>query len=231
MTVFRLFQKSQQVNRPTKPKGKVMSRRVTIFLLACSGLMSFLMNEANAQATDSSWTAPIKIQIRSQEYPLSLGARPGAKAGFDNGVDAIAPPPPFTPYAVFAISEFPNFLKGDFRGPSGKMVWSLRILNTNGDTSRVSWNLQELPQWRTATIGNSVDMKKQNTAIFVGDQSLDIVADIASTPPPPPPKKGCCDQSAASVAGLDPSTQWKVEGAFNVAFFLLPILLLRRRKR
>jgi hypothetical protein len=108
----------------------------------------------------------------------------------------------------------------------------LRILNTNGDTSRVSWNLQELPTWRTATIGNSVDMKKQNSVIFVGDQNLEIVADIASTPPPPPPPdKGCCGQSAASVAGLDKSTRWKVEAAFNVAFFLLPILLFRRRKR
>lgn len=194
---------------------------------ALVAISSCLCKEANAQATDSSWTVPIKIQIRSQEYPLSFGVRPGAKAGFDNGVDVVAPPPPFTPYAVFAISEFPNFLEEDFRGPSGKMTWSLRILNTNGDTSRVSWNLQELPTWRTATIGNSVDMKKQNAAIYVGDQNLEIVTAAA----PPPPKKGCCGQSAASVAGLDPSARWKVEAAFNMAFFLLPILLLRRRKR
>ncbi len=208
-----------------------MYRRISIFLLLWSGSMSFLMNEATAQATDSSWIVPVKIQIRSQEYPLSFGVRLGAKTGFDNGVDVIAPPPPFTPYAVFAISEFPNFLEGDFRAPSGKVSWSLRILNTNGDTSRVSWNLQELPQWRTAIIGNSVDMKKQSSAIFAGDQNLEIVADIASTPPPPPPDKGCCGQSAASVAGLDSSTRWKVEAVFNMAFFLLPILLLRRWKR
>ncbi len=204
-----------------------MQRHTTIFLLAWLGMMDFLSNEAIAQAADSSWTVPIKIQIRSQEYPLSFGVRPGAKAGFDNGVDVVAPPPPFTPYAVFAISEFPNFLQGDFRGPSGKVAWSLRILNTNGDTSRVSWNLQELPQWRTATIGNSVDMKKQNSTTYVGDQNLEIVTDKA----PPPPKKGCCGQAAASVAGLNSSTQWKVEAVFNVTFFLLPILLLRRKKR
>jgi subtilisin family serine protease len=46
-----------------------------------------------------------------------------------------------------------------------------------------------------------------------------------------PPGEGCCGQSAMSFKGVDPSTRWAVEIPTNLAFFLLPLILLRRRKK
>jgi subtilisin family serine protease len=46
-----------------------------------------------------------------------------------------------------------------------------------------------------------------------------------------PPSEGCCGQNAMSFNGLNPSTRWAVEIPANLAFFLLPLALLRRRKK
>jgi len=46
-----------------------------------------------------------------------------------------------------------------------------------------------------------------------------------------PPAEGCCGQPAVSFEGLDSSTRWAVEVPVNMAFFLLPLMLLRRRKK
>lgn len=42
---------------------------------------------------------------------------------------------------------------------------------------------------------------------------------------------GCCGQSAMSFDGLDPSIRYAVEVPVNIAIFLIPIMLLRRRKK
>jgi subtilisin family serine protease len=42
---------------------------------------------------------------------------------------------------------------------------------------------------------------------------------------------GCCGQRAMSFDGLDEPVRWAVEIPANIAFFLIPIILLRRRKR
>jgi len=46
-----------------------------------------------------------------------------------------------------------------------------------------------------------------------------------------PPAEGCCGEPALSFDGLDPSTRWAVEVPANMAFFLLPLVLLRRRRK
>jgi subtilisin family serine protease len=46
-----------------------------------------------------------------------------------------------------------------------------------------------------------------------------------------PPSEGCCGQSAVSFEGLNPSTRWAVEIPANLVFFLLPLVLWRRRKK
>ncbi len=46
-----------------------------------------------------------------------------------------------------------------------------------------------------------------------------------------PPEEGCCGGSAVAFDGLDPSTRWALEIPANIAFFLLPLVLLRRRKK
>ncbi|MCI0690445.1 S8 family serine peptidase [candidate division KSB1 bacterium] len=52
-----------------------------------------------------------------------------------------------------------------------------------------------------------------------------------TTQPDQPGDGGCCGQSAMSFDGLDPSTRWAVEIPANIALFLIPVMLLRRRKR
>jgi subtilisin family serine protease len=42
---------------------------------------------------------------------------------------------------------------------------------------------------------------------------------------------GCCGQRAMSFDGLDESVRWAVEIPVNIAFFLIPLVLLRRRKK
>ena len=46
-----------------------------------------------------------------------------------------------------------------------------------------------------------------------------------------PPAEGCCGGAAVAFDGLDPATRWAVEVPVNMAFFLLPLVLLRRRKK
>jgi len=46
-----------------------------------------------------------------------------------------------------------------------------------------------------------------------------------------PPEEGCCGGNAVSFDGLNSSTRWALEIPANVAFFLLPLVLLRRRKK
>jgi hypothetical protein len=46
----------------------------------------------------------------------------------------------------------------------------------------------------------------------------------------PRDKTGCCGQCAVAIEGLDESIRLAVQIPINVAFFLLPIVLLRRNK-
>ncbi len=52
-----------------------------------------------------------------------------------------------------------------------------------------------------------------------------------TTQPDQPGDGGCCGQSAMSFDGLDPSIRYAVEVPVNIAIFLIPIMLLRRRKK
>jgi subtilisin family serine protease len=51
------------------------------------------------------------------------------------------------------------------------------------------------------------------------------------TTQPDEPGGGCCGQAAMSFDGLDPSTRWAVEVPANIALFLIPVMLMRRRKK
>jgi len=54
---------------------------------------------------------------------------------------------------------------------------------------------------------------------------------ISTERDPGVPGDGCCGQRAVSFDGLDPSTRWAVEMPVNMAFFLLPLIFVRRRKK
>jgi subtilisin family serine protease len=52
-----------------------------------------------------------------------------------------------------------------------------------------------------------------------------------TTQPDEPGDGGCCGQAAMSFNGIDPSIRYAVEVPVNMALFLIPVMLLRRRKR
>lgn len=148
---------------------------VVLGLIICGGGPS---QNALAQ-TPNSWTVPIRVQIGSNGSDLFLGIRPNATDGFDFGIDTVAaPPPPGTPYAYLALATFPNFLQADYRGSSNATLWSLRIVNTIGATSTVSWNVSQVPSSISALFlvsqRDTVNMLRTNTKTYTGDQSLKI---------------------------------------------------------
>ena len=130
--------------------------------------------DASAQATDSSWAIPLHAQIGTFEFNLSIGVRPNATAHFDVGIDTVAPPPAFTPYAVLVIPVFPNTLRVDFREPGSTITWHLHILNSAGELIRVSWNTSQLGTLGSLAMNDSLNMLAQDSAAFDGDQTLAI---------------------------------------------------------
>jgi hypothetical protein len=159
--------------------GNLMPRifLMTIFVLA--SLCWHRPQNAVAQ-TANSWTVPLRIKIGAADsFRLYLGVRPNATAGFDVGIDTLAaPPPPATPYAYFPLATFPNFLQADFRGAANSSSWSLRIINTGGATSTVSWNTSQVPASIPAlfivSVRDTVNMLTTVTKTYAGDQSLKI---------------------------------------------------------
>ncbi|MDZ7288973.1 MAG: S8 family serine peptidase [candidate division KSB1 bacterium] len=64
-----------------------------------------------------------------------------------------------------------------------------------------------------------------------GNRTISPTYSFKITKEPSEPGGGCCGQSAMSFEGLNKQTRWAVEIPLNVGFFLIPIVLLRRRKK
>ncbi|GEM_PF-4770567 len=162
----------------------VMCRRL-LFIIAATLPLFYCFDQRYAIAqTGNSWTAPIRIQIGNHNFDLSFGVNPNATAGFDDGVDIItAPPPPATPYAYFSLAVFPNFLQADRRGPNNSISWNLRIMNTGGASSTVSWDVSQVPtsvnKLSIVSLSETVNMLQTPSKTYVGDQSLQIILNIA----------------------------------------------------
>lgn len=141
-------------------------------LLAGPGLIH---SEADAQVVQP-WTVPLQVQIDNNQFTLYLGVRPNATAGFDADIDTIAPPPPFTPYAVLSIPVFPNTLQADYRGAADSISWSLRIVNTNGATSKISWNTSKVRPLGNGKLvmNDTLNMLLKSSTTVTGDQTVRI---------------------------------------------------------
>jgi hypothetical protein len=141
--------------------------------------------EANAQTTNS-WSVPVRIQIGAFDLPLRFGVHPNATVGFNAGIDTLAPPPAFTPYAVFSIPVFPNSLQADFRAPASAITWNLVILNSAQQKIRVSWNTSQFPASAALALNDTLNMLVKNSAEFTGDRTLAIkyasTVPVTSTP-------------------------------------------------
>jgi hypothetical protein len=154
-----------------------------LFLICWPGLNLALAQSANF------WSVPVSVQFNNNRSDLYFGVRPTATSGFDVGIDTLAPPPPFMPYAIFAIPVFPNALQADYRGAADSIVWSVRLLNTNGASSRVTWDTSRLRASGNArlVLNDTLNMFSKNATTFVGDQavkikSVGVIVSVKSSP-------------------------------------------------
>jgi len=138
-----------------------------------------LPNMIAAQFSNTSWYIPMKVTIENIRINLIFATQSGATENFNNGVDILAPPPGFSPYAYFRIHDFPYFLSSDYRAPDAPTEWEIHVLNTSGAILRLIWDSSMFPNGNCEDRGSlimnhSIDMLEQNTCQFSGDQILTI---------------------------------------------------------
>ena len=145
------------------------------------GMLLFLVStgKIDAQYADIPWSIPVRVTIGNTQILLTFGTRPNATDGFDPGIDTVAAPPAFNPYAYFHIQEFPNFLAADYRAPANPTTWSLKIVNANGLTSEIYWDSSQFPSngFQTEgslTLNDTCDMLQKTMCQFIGDQTFSI---------------------------------------------------------
>ncbi len=127
------------------------------------------------------WAVPLTISVDNIIFTRTFGGDPNATDGYDLGLDVPAAPPGMTYYAYFEIPQFPNFLDTDIRtwiSPYDRTIdWTLKIIRATGITSTMSWDPQNFPakgifilEWADS----SVDMRAQDSVMFVGDRVFTI---------------------------------------------------------
>jgi len=221
-----------------KARGKEQGSHLSFALLVLlSALRAWA--QGSSATTLPSWTVPMTITLGGGgQDAVKFGTKAGATDDLDQGTDVLSPPPPPNSFdAYFEITHpfFPQ-LSEDYRSDQDStIVWKFVISATGGSAGTIRWDMSAFPggDFSRAVLqikqGETIlaNMRSPSSLDFTGDQSLEIMFNL---PPPPPPKKGCCGQAAASVAGLNPTAQPAIEAAINIVFFLVPIILLRRKK-
>ena len=130
------------------------------------------------------WLAFLNFQTPNSSISLSFGGSSSATAGFDNGLDILAPPPPpssgYRGYFLISAPLF-NQLSRDIRqwfSPNPTSTdWTIVVENANGIQTTLTWNANELaPEGAfTLVIGsNSFNMRSEATATFTDNQTLTI---------------------------------------------------------
>lgn len=148
-----------------------MKKRNTL----AAALAAFLMCAGvPGSAVAQFWQVPIHVQIETYRYDLYFGVHPNAAESFNAGIDTIAPPPGFTPYAAFVISTLPGTLRADFRGPGSTIVWRLQIFNAAGKNAKIWWEAQEVPRPGGITLNDSLDMLAQDSTVIFSAGILEI---------------------------------------------------------
>lgn len=101
---------------------------------------------AHFKETPKSFNENIRIADGKNSFVLTIGTDSSATAGFDRGIDKLAPPPPPSGafYAQFVIPDH-NLIK-DFRPvTSNETVWTLEFSPQSGKTATISWDLSDTP--------------------------------------------------------------------------------------
>jgi hypothetical protein len=126
------------------------------------------------------WTVQLTISYQNTSHTRIFGGATGASDGFDASLDSLAPPPGFTHYSYFYISQFPHLLKTDIKNwsdpHSGEILWTLRIVNAAGKTTSVSWDPSALPPYGHFSLEAdiSVDMRHLNEVTIAGNREIEI---------------------------------------------------------
>lgn len=128
---------------------------VVIFLLTMS-------HSALAQ-TPTAWQLPIRIQIETFRFELYAGVHPNATDAFNVGIDTLAPPPAFTPYATLVIPTLPGTLRADFRGPGSAITWRVQIFNAANLPANIFWDATKVPRPGALVLNDSLDMLAQDS--------------------------------------------------------------------
>ena len=143
--------------------------KILLMLLALSSL-------AIAQAD---WILNITLQKGTTSIPLVIGGATTATDGFDATWDLLSPPPPPSTTDYFAYLEIvdPLFtmLTRDVRGwvspYSVPIEWKIRIMNSGGTQTTITWNQAEVPAYDYfyMTGSTTINMRTASSATFTGD--------------------------------------------------------------
>ena len=147
-----------------------MKKSKFIFLFL---FLIFSIQKINYAQTND-WQIPISIEIENKEFTLIFGVNQNATENFDVGIDSLAPPAAFSPYACFWICDFPNSVSRDIRGLDSLITWELRIFNAEGKKSKILWQTDSIQLTSTITMNDSINLFQKNLVEFVGDQEIKI---------------------------------------------------------
>ena len=117
------------------------------------------------------WTAGIDITTGQATYDLTYGIEPDTTAEFDNGMDAIVPPPApgMTKYAYFVTTGTFRELSTDIRPET---VWQLYMMSD--ENISITWDQPPVPLSLTLITMTENDAVIQQVPDISGDQSLSL---------------------------------------------------------
>jgi hypothetical protein len=159
-----------------KKRGKFLA--MSVFLASLFLLMNGISH---------AWEVPIVVNGDGIVDTLYFGTDPAATAGYDNGIDVLAPPPPPAGfYTAFYIGGTFPYLSDDKRASTDTLItWSLRTLG-DAVTDSISWNPADLPTEGDFTLDGQ-DMRTQSVLVYSGNITKALTYHGSTPPPPPPP--------------------------------------------
>jgi hypothetical protein len=145
-------------------------------------ILSFI--QPTLSSAQNEWYVPLNISSGDWQVTLYFGVHSDGSDAHDTGLDTLAPPPGFGPYAYFYIESFPNFLYADFRQPEHSEVWQLRTANCAGKILILQWDLS---QFNAAADQSSAlellgygKLTELDSAVIEGDISVQIALSIST---------------------------------------------------
>lgn len=145
---------------------------------------------AHLPASTEHWQIPVTLIFSSKRMQCVFGVHPDATAGYDAGLDILAPPA--APDGVYAYWQRPPasayHLQTDLRPPNGDqgaktLQYGLKIVNQS--TTTLEWNPNDLPSDTRIILkhssGKEIDMRENTLLSVSGSISLTIDVTLPTT--------------------------------------------------